>query len=53
MFHLNLWKVLSDVASAQCNARVYSVTFLLGRRKGTPEHGEAPEMPSTDEGQPR
>jgi hypothetical protein len=53
MFHLNLWKVLSDVASAQCNARVYSVTFLLGRRKGTPEHGESLEAPVADERQPR
>ncbi len=43
MFHLNLWKVLSDVASAQCNARVYSVTFLLERRKAAQEHGEPRE----------
>jgi hypothetical protein len=43
MFHLNLWKVLSDVASAQCNARVYLVTFLLERRKATYEHGESQE----------
>lgn len=53
MFHLNLWKVLSDVASAQCNARVYSVTFLLERRKGAPEHGESQETSCGDERRPR
>jgi hypothetical protein len=53
MFHLNLWKVLSDVASAQCNARVYSVTFLLERRKAAYEHGESQETSAADERHPR
>lgn len=53
MFHLKLWKVLSDVAAAQCNARVYSVTFLLERRKGEHEYGESRETSGADERQPR
>jgi len=53
MFHLSLWKVLSDVAAAQCNARVYSVIFLLERRKGADKRGESQEMSSAGERQPR
>lgn len=34
MFHLRLWKMLSEVASAHCNARVYMLNFLLDRNKG-------------------
>ena len=48
MFHLHLWKVLSQVASAQCNARVYMFTFLLDRSRDEREDSRsriAPDEP--------
>ncbi|MFZ5674452.1 MAG: hypothetical protein ACOZAM_15960 [Pseudomonadota bacterium] len=52
MFHLRLWKMLAEVASAHCNARVYMLTFMLDRRKN--EAGRADEAgPSGgDDGRP-
>lgn len=50
MFHLRLWKMLSEVASAQCNARVYMLSFLLDRHKVEADRTERREQSPADEG---
>lgn len=52
MFHLHVWKVLAEVAAAGCNARLFTVTFLLDRHKRTGDRKESEPGPGVDEGLP-
>lgn len=49
MFHRRLWKVLSEVAAAHCNARVYMLNVMLDRNKRTSEQGDPKPRPGNEE----
>lgn len=50
MFHLRLWRELSEFASAQCNARVYMLTFMLDKNRRASERGYEKPPSRTEEG---
>lgn len=50
MFHLRLWRALSEFASAHCNARVYMLTFMLEKNRRTSERGRDKPPSGTEEG---
>lgn len=51
MFHLHVWKVLAEVAAASCNARLFTVTYLLDRHKRADDRREVEPGPGGDAGQ--
>jgi len=49
MFHPHFWKTLKEVAAAGCNARVFMLTFMVGRNRSASEADAAKPTPRAEE----